>query len=60
MVDAGTQVKRGAALMIVEAMKMEHTIVAPADGEVMRFNYQPGEQVDEGAVLLAFEPVKLD
>ena len=60
MVEAGARVKRGAALMIMEAMKMEHTIVAPADGEVMRVNYQPGEQVDEGAVLLAFEPAKLD
>ncbi|MEE8544961.1 MAG: acetyl-CoA carboxylase biotin carboxyl carrier protein subunit, partial [Alphaproteobacteria bacterium] len=48
-------VKRGAALLIMEAMKMEHTIVAPSDGEVSRFNYQPGEQVDEGALLLAFE-----
>ena len=55
MVEAGARVKRGAALLIMEAMKMEHTIVAPSDGEVSRFNYQPGEQVDEGALLLAFE-----
>ncbi len=58
MVERGARVKRGAALLIMEAMKMEHTIVAPTDGEVTEINYQPGEQVDEGAVLLAFEPAR--
>ena len=56
LVEAGAEVERGAALLILEAMKMEHTIVAPTAGTLTAFHYQPGEQVDEGAELLAFEP----
>jgi len=52
MVSAGTVVKRGQALMIVEAMKMEHTIVAPADGSVEVVNFAVGDRVAEGAQLL--------
>ena len=42
--------------MVVEAMKMEHTITAPADGAVAAFQYQAGDFVEEGAVLLDFDP----
>lgn len=52
---AGDKVKKGAALIILEAMKMEHTIVAPSDGEVREIHFQAGDQVEEGAVLVAFE-----
>jgi len=38
----------------MEAMKMEHTIVAPADGTVDEILYRVGEQVDEGAKLARF------
>ena len=55
LVKAGDAVKRGAPLMVLEAMKMEHTIAAPADGTVTAVNFQVGEQVSEGAELLAFE-----
>ena len=51
----GAKVRRGAALMVVEAMKMEHTIAAPADGSVAAFHYQVGDFVEEGAVLLDFD-----
>ena len=51
----GANVKRGAPLMVVEAMKMEHTITAPADGAVAAFHYQVGDFVEEGAVLLDFD-----
>jgi len=51
---AGGTVKRGQALMVLEAMKMEHTIAAPADGVVERINYAPGDLVEEGAELIAF------
>jgi 3-methylcrotonyl-CoA carboxylase alpha subunit len=51
---AGGTVKRGQALMVLEAMKMEHTIAAPADGTVERINYAPGDLVEEGAELIAF------
>ena len=50
----GTIVKKGDALLVMEAMKMEHTIRAPADGKVTQFYYQPGDLVDGGAELLDF------
>jgi 3-methylcrotonyl-CoA carboxylase alpha subunit len=37
---------------VMEAMKMEHTIAAPADGVVAEVLYAPGDQVAEGAELL--------
>jgi 3-methylcrotonyl-CoA carboxylase alpha subunit len=36
-------------------MKMEHCIDAPSDGLVTEFYFQPGDLVDGGAELLAFE-----
>ncbi len=54
MVEAGTQVARGKPLLILEAMKMEHTLTAPADAKVAQVNVAVGEQVQEGALLVAF------
>jgi len=54
MVSAGEQVTQGAPLLIMEAMKMEHTISAPANGTVASLNYAVGDQVAEGAQLLSF------
>jgi len=54
-VQLGDSVKRGQPLMIVEAMKMEHTIIAPADGVIAAINANVGEQVDEKSALIAFE-----
>lgn len=51
----GSTVKKGDTLLVMEAMKMEHTIRAPADGKVSQFYYQPGDLVDGGAELLDFE-----
>jgi 3-methylcrotonyl-CoA carboxylase alpha subunit len=51
-VEAGDQVVRGQPLAVMEAMKMEHTIAAPADGTVGELLFAPGEQVPEGAALL--------
>jgi len=51
-VTAGAQVVRGQALVIVEAMKMEHTLTAPFDGLVAEVPHKVGDQVEEGAVLL--------
>jgi 3-methylcrotonyl-CoA carboxylase alpha subunit len=53
--EAGARVKRGAPLLVLEAMKMEHTIAAPADGVVESIRYSAGDQVDEGAELVAFK-----
>jgi len=51
-VKAGDTVARGQPLAVMEAMKMEHTIAAPADGVVQELLYVPGDQVTEGAELL--------
>ena len=54
LVEAGSVVKKGAALVVMEAMKMEHTIRAPQNGTVIEFYFQPGNLVDGGAELLNF------
>jgi 3-methylcrotonyl-CoA carboxylase alpha subunit len=54
LAQAGDTVKRGQPILILEAMKMEHTIAAPADGMVDAINYAAGELVEEGAALIAF------
>jgi len=51
----GDRVEQGAALMVVEAMKMEHTIHAPSAGIVRAFRFAPGEQVADGDELVDFE-----
>jgi 3-methylcrotonyl-CoA carboxylase alpha subunit len=51
----GDTVKKGAPMIILEAMKMEQTLGAPVAGVVAEVNVEAGEQVDEGAVLVSFE-----
>jgi 3-methylcrotonyl-CoA carboxylase alpha subunit len=51
----GACVEKGAPLLILEAMKMEHTIAAPASGVVKAFRFNVGEQVSDGAELVEFE-----
>ena len=51
-VKSGDKVRRGQALAVMEAMKMEHTIAAPSDGTVLELLFAPGDQVTEGAELL--------
>ncbi len=51
-VKAGDAVTKGQVLAVMEAMKMEHTIAAPADGVVAELLYASGDQVAEGAELL--------
>ena len=55
LVKRGDKVPRGAPLMILEAMKMEHTIAAPADGTVAAVHYRAGDRVKEGADLVDLE-----
>jgi 3-methylcrotonyl-CoA carboxylase alpha subunit len=53
LVAAGDTVQRGQPLMVVEAMKMEHTIAAPRDGSVAAVHFAPGDLVEEGVELIA-------
>ncbi|MBK7899914.1 MAG: acetyl/propionyl/methylcrotonyl-CoA carboxylase subunit alpha [Azonexus sp.] len=52
----GEPVEKGAPLLILEAMKMEHTLTAPEAGCVEAYRYGVGERVEEGAALLEFTP----
>jgi 3-methylcrotonyl-CoA carboxylase alpha subunit len=54
----GSGVEQGAPLLILEAMKMEHTIAAPAKGLLKAFRFGVGDSVAEGAELVDFEPAK--
>jgi 3-methylcrotonyl-CoA carboxylase alpha subunit len=54
-VAAGDAVAKGDTLLVLEAMKMEHTITAPADGTVAGLPVAAGELVEEGADLVVFE-----
>ncbi len=56
-VAAGQQVARGAALITVEAMKMEHTLTAPYDGVVSRIAFGLADRVQAGAVLVELAPL---
>lgn len=58
LVKEGENVVRGAGLAVVEAMKMEHTIHAPADGVIKEWYFKVGDLVQEGVELLAFEENK--
>lgn len=53
----GEQVKAGDDLLVLEAMKMEHTIRAPEDGHLTDIFYPLGSQVDEGVILVALTPL---
>jgi 3-methylcrotonyl-CoA carboxylase alpha subunit len=54
-VKSGDTVSKGQPLLVLEAMKMEHTLVAPMDGKVKTIRYAVGEQVAEGAELVEFQ-----
>src|SRR5207302_3221322 len=54
-VKPGDTVSKGQPLLVLEAMKMEHTLTAPADGKIKSVRYAVGEQVAEGADLVEFE-----
>ena len=54
MANAGDSVKKGQPLIILEAMKMEHTIVSPKDGVVDRVAFKENDLVPADAVLFAF------
>ena len=55
LAEPGTDVPRGTPLIVIEAMKMEHTLRAPADGHLKALKCAVGEVVREGAELADFE-----
>jgi 3-methylcrotonyl-CoA carboxylase alpha subunit len=56
-VSVGDTVTRGQTLLVLEAMKMEHAIKAPADGVVAEVFHEAGDQVADGIELLRLEPL---
>ncbi|MGS2720664.1 acetyl/propionyl/methylcrotonyl-CoA carboxylase subunit alpha [Paraglaciecola aestuariivivens] len=60
LVEPGQLVEKGQSLMVMEAMKMEHSLKAPAAGKVTEFYFKAGELVDGGTELLAFEASQED
>lgn len=55
MAIVGAAVKKGAPLVVMEAMKMEQTLLAAADGIILSVTVEAGEQVEAGRILVAFE-----
>ncbi|WP_372054145.1 acetyl/propionyl/methylcrotonyl-CoA carboxylase subunit alpha [Tistrella mobilis] len=58
LTEAGAAVTKGTPLIVLEAMKMEHTIAAPVDGTVEAVHYAAGDLVEDGAELIAFTPAE--
>lgn len=54
----GETVKLGDPIMVLEAMKMEHTILSPHDGRLGQIFYDIGNQVSEGAELVELLPIE--
>ena len=57
MANEGQQVSKGDTLLVLEAMKIEHTIVAPHDGTVQTLHYRAGDMVEEGVELLVLAEI---
>ncbi len=55
MVEVGQKVTKGSPLIVMEAMKMEHTIRAPADGVVEKIHYNTNEIVQEKQQLISIK-----
>lgn len=53
---AGDQVKRGDAIVILEAMKMEIPVVAPEDGQVLSITVAEGDSVETGGLVALLKP----
>jgi biotin carboxyl carrier protein len=53
---AGARVRRGATLVVLEAMKMEYRLVAPAEGVITRIGCAKGDTVQRGQILIELGP----
>ena len=57
-VQPGQVVEQGAVLLVLEAMKMEHSLTAPWARNVSRSTSQAGQRVEEGTDLVQLEPAR--
>lgn len=57
LVDEGQEIEAGEVLVVLEAMKMEHTVASPIDGVLSALPVQVGHQVSSGDVLAVVEAV---
>ena len=57
-VEVGAEVAAGQTVLVLEAMKMQHTVTAPHAGTVTEVDVRPGAQVAAGEVLAVVEPIK--
>jgi propionyl-CoA carboxylase alpha chain len=55
-VEIGATVEEGAVLVVMEAMKMEHSLRSPHSGTVTSLSCQPGDKVESGEILVVVEP----
>lgn len=55
MAEAGKEVKKGEALLVLEAMKMENVLKSPQDGTISAISVTPGDAVEKNTVLIEFE-----
>ena len=53
----GDQVEQGQPLMVLEAMKMEHRILAPSDSIVGNVPWSIGDRVDQDVILIELHPI---
>jgi 3-methylcrotonyl-CoA carboxylase alpha subunit len=60
LVEEGQSVEKNQPLMVIEAMKMEHTLRAPSAGRVAKLRVARGDQVTEGAEVVALEAENAD
>jgi biotin carboxyl carrier protein len=57
-VEVGQKVDKGAVLLVLEAMKMEHSLTAPWPAQVVEVKAQKGQRVEEGTDLIRLEPAE--
>lgn len=60
LVSAGQQVREGQPLMVLEAMKMEHTVIAPCDGVILDLPFAEGTRVSGGVTLVELEEREIE
>lgn len=58
MKKVGDSIAQGESILVMEAMKMEHTIKASSDGVISKLNVSEGQQVDGGLILVELEEIK--